>query len=217
MGNTYHKYAPNVFLAKCKEKHNKGDIIIVETKYGKENEHIVFNQIGNKNGFFYYSIIRADGMNCQKWANKKSEKYKKCSENAEKKSDLYFEKSNKDSDFLSLGEPIKVGHHSEKRHRKLFEDANKNMSKCVEFSQKADEYDGKADYWEKRAEDINLSIPESIDYFKNKLEKAIEYHQGLKSGKYEKSHSYSLTYAKKEVNNMQKNYDLAVKLWGENL
>lgn len=28
-------------------------------------------------------------------------------------------------------------------------------------------------------------------------------------------HSYTLTYAKKDVNEAQKNYDLAVKLWGD--
>jgi len=33
--NTYSKYAPNVFLAKCTEKHERGEIIQVTTKYGK--------------------------------------------------------------------------------------------------------------------------------------------------------------------------------------
>ena len=45
MMNTYHKFVPNVFLAKCEEKHEKGDEILVTTKYGKENECIVFNLI----------------------------------------------------------------------------------------------------------------------------------------------------------------------------
>lgn len=39
--NTYFKFAPNVYLAKCDEKHEKGEIIDVTTKYGKENESIV--------------------------------------------------------------------------------------------------------------------------------------------------------------------------------
>jgi len=33
------------FLAKCTEKHEKGEVIEVSTKYGKENESIVFNLI----------------------------------------------------------------------------------------------------------------------------------------------------------------------------
>ena len=66
--NTYAKYCPNVFLAKCTEKHEKGQIIPVTTKYGKENESIVFNLIFEKDGFYYYSIIRADGYNMQERA-----------------------------------------------------------------------------------------------------------------------------------------------------
>ena len=38
--NTYYKFAPNVFLAKCDEKHEKGETIEVTTKYGKENDSI---------------------------------------------------------------------------------------------------------------------------------------------------------------------------------
>lgn len=63
--NTYSKYVPNVFLAKCSEKHEKGEVIEVTTKYGKENECIVFNLIYEREGFYYYSIVRADGFNVQ--------------------------------------------------------------------------------------------------------------------------------------------------------
>lgn len=56
-------------------------------------------------------------------------------------------------------------------------------------------------------------MPESMEYYEYKLEKAKEYHEGLKSGKYERVHSYSLTYAKKDVNEMEKNLELAKKLW----
>lgn len=64
--NTYVKFCPNVFLAKCDEKHEKGEVIEVTTKYGNENESIVFNLIFEKDGFFYYSIVRADGFNVQR-------------------------------------------------------------------------------------------------------------------------------------------------------
>ena len=138
--NTYHKFCPNVFLAKCDEKHEKGEVIEVTTKYGKENESIVFNLIFEKDGFYYYSIVRADGFNV---------------------------------------------------HERV------------------------AKYWEKRAETINLSMPESIDFYEHKLEQAKEFHEGVKSGKYPREHAYTLTYAKKAVNEAQKNYELALKLWGD--
>ena len=50
--NTYHKFCPNVFIAKCDEQHEKGDIITVTTKYGKENECEVHNLIFERDGFF---------------------------------------------------------------------------------------------------------------------------------------------------------------------
>lgn len=213
--NTYHKFAPNVFLAKCEEKHEKGEVIDVTTKHGKENESIVFNLVFERGGFYYYSIVRADGFNVQEWAKSKAERYAGYAIAADKKSTEYFNASNRHADFLSLGEPIKVGHHSERGHRKMLEQANSNMGKCVEFSNKAEERQAKADYWAKRTDIINLSMPESIDFYEHKLEVAKEYHEGVKSGKYPRSHMYTLTYAKKDVNEAQKNYDLAVRLWGE--
>lgn len=213
--NTYYKYAPNVFLAKCDEKHEKGEEILVTTKYGKENESIVFNLVFERDGFYYYSIVRADGFNVQEWAKRRAERRREWAASAGRKSEEYYKRSNKDADFLSLGEPIKVGHHSEHRHRKMIDDAWNNMGKSVEYSNKAAEHERLAEYWDAKADIINLSMPESIDFYEHKLEKAKEYHEGLKSGKYPREHMYSLTYAKKEVNELQKKYELAVKLWGE--
>lgn len=213
--NTYQKYCPNVFVAKCDERHEKGETIVVTTKYGKENEHIVYNLVAERDGFFFYSIVRADGYNCQERARCKAEKYEQAAANADRRSREYFRKSEKDADFLSLGEPIKVGHHSEKRHRKMIQDAWNNTGKMVAEMDKAEAYRDKAEGWERHTEDINLSMPESIDYYAEKLEKAKAYHQAMKEGKIERSHSYSLTYAKNAVNEAQKNYSLAVKLWGE--
>ena len=213
--NTYHKFVPNVFLAKCEEQHEKGEEILVTTKYGKENESVVFNLIFEKDGFYYYSIVRADGFNVQEWAKRKAERRLEWAASAERKGNEYYKASDKDADFLSLCEPIKVGHHSEKRHRKMIEQANSNMYKFVKFSDKAKEHESKAGYWAKRADTVNLSMPESIDFYEHKLEVAKEYHEGLKSGKYSREHAYSLTYAKKAVNEAQKNYDLAKKLWGD--
>ena len=211
--NTYSKFCPNVFLAKCSEKHERGEIINVVTKYGKENESIVFNLIYEKEGFYYYSIIRADGFNAQERAKNKAEKYLNWAASAEKKSEQYYQASQEGGDFLSLGEPIKIGHHSENRHRNLIERNWQRMGKSVEMSNKAESYEGKAEYWEKKANDINLSMPESVEYYEFKLSAAKEKHEGLKNGTIARSHSFSLTYAKKEVNEIEKNLSLAKRLW----
>src|SRR5690348_15796690 len=160
--NTYSKFCPNVFLAKCDEKHEKGEIINVTTKYGKENTSEVYNLIYEKDGFYFYSIVRADGFNIQERAKAKAEKYNQWAASAEKKSNQYYEASKEGKDFLSLGEPIKIGHHSENRHRSLIDRNWNRMGKSVEFSAKAGEHESKSEYWASKQNEINLSMPESI-------------------------------------------------------
>jgi hypothetical protein len=214
--NTYAKYTANVFVAKCPEQHDKGETIIVETKYGKEHECIVFNLVHrDKDGNFYYSIVRADGFNYQEYCKAKAERYQSWANAQERKSNEYYQASQEGREFLALAEPIKVGHHSEKRHRALIESNWNRMGKSVENSNIAEEHESKAEYWEKRASTINLSMPESIEFYEYKLEEAKVQHEGLKNGTIERSHSYSLTYAKKEVNKFEDLLKTAQKLWAE--
>lgn len=211
--NTYAKYCPNVFVAKCTEQHEKGSTIMVTTKYGKENESIVFNLVAQKDGYYYYSIVRSDGFNVQEHAARKADRLQNAQANAEKKSNQYYEASQEGKDFLSLGEPIKIGHHSEKRHRALIDRNWNRMGKCVEFSDKAKEYQNRSEYWESKTATINLSMPECLDYYEFKIEQAKEKHEGLKNGSIERAHSFSLTYSKKELNELEKKLVIAKKLW----
>ncbi len=214
MANTYFKYAPNVFVAKCDAPHEKGETIVLETKYGKEVENIVFNLVGTRDGFYFYSIVRADGFDHKAWCERRAEKLQASAARAESASMAAYNRSRKDSAFLSLGEPIKVGHHSERRHRRVIEQANNATAKSVELSHKAESFESRASYWESRAAEINLSMPESLDYYEHKLEAAKLRHAGLKDGTIPREHSYSLTYAKNAVNEAEKNLKLAQKLWG---
>jgi hypothetical protein len=213
--NTYYKHAPNLFLAKCTEKHNKGDTIEVTTKRGKDNKCIIFNLVFEKDDCFYYSIIRADGFNLQKRARSKVNRYRNWADSAHSKSNEYLNAANEGKEFLALGEPIKVGHHSEKRHRALIDRNWERMRKSTEFSEKAKRHEEKARYWASRENDVNISMPESLELYKFKLEEAEKYHADLKNGNIQRDHSFSLAYAKKNVNNLKKLYDLAVILWGE--
>lgn len=212
--NTYSKYCPNVFLAKCTESHEKGETIELETRHGNNHECIVHNLIFERDGNYYYSITRADGFNAQQRALNKADRYNGYAANADKRADDYYNKSKEGKDFLVLGEPIKIGHHSEKRHRALIERNNARMGKSIEESQKSAAYTEKSEYWERKANEINLSMPESLEFFQYKLGLAKEKHEGMKSGKIEKSHSYSLAYAKKDVNELEEKVKIATKLWG---
>lgn len=210
--NTYTKFIPNVFVAKCTEEHEKGKIIQLETKYGKQHDCIVFNKVGQKDGFYYYSIVRADGFNYAKY---KAEKYIGYAENAEKRSDAAYNASHEISKYIPFGQPILVGHHSEKRHRRDIEKINNYMGKSCEEMEKAEKYKRKSEYWKDRADTINLSMPESLEFYTFELEKAKAKHEGLKNGSIERAHGYSLTYAKKELNEIEKKLKLAVLLWGD--
>ena len=211
--NTYSKFCPNVFLAKCTELHDKGETIEMTTKYGQTHDCIVFNLIYKKDGFYFYSIVRADGYNVQERAKAKAEKYQNWADSAEKKSNEYFEASQEGKDFLSLAEPIKVGHHSEKRHRALIDRNWARMGKSVEFTDKAEKHESRAEYWAKKADTINLSMPESIEFYEYKVEEAKMKHEFYKQNPDKREHSSSLTYAKKAVNEAKKNLEIAKKLW----
>ena len=56
-------------------------------------------------------------------------------------------------------------------------------------------------------------MPESLEFYEFELEKAKKKHEGLKNGTIERSHSFSLTYAKKAVNELEDKVKLAKRLW----
>lgn len=211
--NKFKKYYPNVWVAECEEEYEKGEIIQLETKYGKEVECIVYNLIAKNSEKYFYSIVRLEEKT---YAQRKAERYNNSAANHMSKSESYYNASQEGKEFLSLGEPIKVGHHSEKRHRALIDKNWNRMGKSVEFAEKSEAAERKAEYWENKADEITLAMPESIEYFSILLEKAITHHTGLKDGSIERAHSYSLTYANKEVKELKKKVEIAKILWGNN-
>ena len=212
--NTYSKFVPNVFLAKCNEQHQKGEIITLTSKYGNETEVEIFNLVKQDSDSYYYSFVRCDGINSQTYAANKAARYQQFADNALKRSDRYFQAAQEGREFLVLAEPIKIGHHSEHRHRALIERNARRMDHVVEEMKKAKSYDNKISYWEKMAGKIDLSMPESLEYFEFELEKAKAKHQDLKDNPSKRQHSFSLTYAKKAVNEIEKKLKIAKLLWG---
>lgn len=214
--NTYVKYCPNVFVAACDEQHSRGDIIEMTTARGKTHDCEVWNHLGQKSdGRHLYSITRCDGTNHQTRAAARAQKYEDWATAAQQRSNDAFQRSEDAVAGIPFGQPILVGHHSESHHRAALKRSDMAMRKCVQESDKARSHEGKAEYWERKAEVIDLSMPESIEYFEAELAKAEEYHAGVKSGKYPRQHAYTLTYAKKAVNELREKVDIARKLWGD--
>tara|TARA_R110000737_G_scaffold262562_1_gene270657 strand:+ start:63 stop:692 length:630 start_codon:yes stop_codon:yes gene_type:complete len=207
--NRFKKYL-GVFVAECDEQCKKGELIIITTKYDKKIEVEIFNKVGAKAELFYYSVIRTESEN---YAQRKANKYLLYSENAEKRSDSSLKASKEGADFLALAEPIKIGHHSESRHRNLIERNDNRMRKSIAESDKSEDYKQKAEYWENKSKEIDLSMPESFEYYIIKLEEAKNFHKGLKDGSIEKEHSYSITYANKKVKDLTKKVKIAELLW----
>jgi hypothetical protein len=153
--NVFKKYCPNVWVAECEDEYKKGDVIQLETHYGKEVDCEVYNFLFARNSKFYYSIVRIEE---QSYAERKAEKYNNAAANSTNKSNQCWNASQEGREFLSLGEPIKVGHHSEHRHRALIERNHNRMDKAMEHSNKAKEQQRKAEYWEHKATIITLAI-----------------------------------------------------------
>lgn len=213
--NTYAKYCPNVWLACCQEEHRKGEIIPVANKYGKESDCEVHNLIVKNAKGYFYSITRCDGLNRQTYAERKAQRYNEWAASATAKSNQKMLDAQEGKEFLVLAEPIKVGHHSEKRHRALIDRNHGRIEAAVELDKKSKDHFLKAQYWESRTNDIDLSMPESIEYFTHQLEKAEAYQKGLKDGSIPREHSYSLTYASKAVKDLREKVKDAQKLWGD--
>ena len=130
-----------------------------------------------------------------------------------RRSNDWYEKTKEGADFLKLAEPIKIGHHSEGRHRALIDRNWKRMGKSVEFSDKARKLQSKIDYWKRRENEITLAMPESLEFYTFKLEEATRLNQGLKNGTIEREHDYSSVYANKAVKKLTKKLEIAQKLW----
>lgn len=115
----------------------------------------------------------------QERKNRRIERYKELSIKAKEKS-KYYQNSNA-SRILQMtpGQPILIGHHSEKRHRNLIKRANNDMRKSIEFDDKSNYYKDKI-----RAVEDNNAIynddPDAINKLKEKLERLEHERENIK-------------------------------------
>lgn len=209
--NTYKKYL-GAFVMESKQKFSHGDEAVITTQRGKEIHVIVWKEVAKlRDGGFYYTVIREDGLTKAEFLKRKAEKRREWADSAAKKSDTFYERSNKDSDFLSLAEPIKVGHHSEKRHRSIIEQANNNMKKCVEFEEKSKDHLEKYETLKSRANnDLSLDNPDCIDKIYDRLRLA-----EIKKAEAKKNSENSciMNNRNSEIRRWKKALENAEKLW----
>lgn len=107
------------------------------------------------------------------------ERYKIASEKARKESEARSNSNAQRILMMTPGQPILIGHHSEKAHRRLINRAHNDIRKSIELSKKSD-------YYEKRAENVENSKaiynddPNAIAKLKDKLERLEEERKSIK-------------------------------------
>lgn len=112
--------------------------------------------------------------------NRRIERYKELSIKASEKSKHYQNSNAHRILQMTPGQPILMGHHSEKRHRNLIKKANNDMRKSIEYDEKSKYYIDKV----KTVEDskvIYSDDPKAIDKLKEKLERLENQRESIKA------------------------------------
>lgn len=117
-----------------------------------------------------------------RWEEKqarKAESYERLADKHESLSSSHYQSSKQISDMIPFGQPILIGHHSEKRHRR---DANKiwdSMGKSVEHQKTADYYKGKLAAMEGNTA-ISSDDPGAIAKLEAKLAEMVQTQEQMK-------------------------------------
>jgi len=213
----FRKYAKSAWCIETTVDHVHGDKVTVTTRHGKEVDVKIWKLIFEKDGVKYYSYIRDDGRCAKEKHLRNAERYANRANKKRDQSNDYYERSRKDSDFLSLGEPIKVGHHSEKRHRRMVEQARSNATKSVAALKESENLAEKAEGAQYAADSkIYLDTPDCLEALSNKLSQleaereAIKAHNKTSS---EKAPGYLLPNLGAQIRTTKANLKIAVAMW----
>ncbi len=100
----------------------------------------------------------------------KKELYQERLEQAEQRSQVHYENQRKISSAIPMGQPILIGHHSEKRHRNDLKKIDNEMRKSIQESEKADYYRNKIDNID-NSKAISSDDPQAIEKLQARIEK----------------------------------------------
>lgn len=98
----------------------------------------------------------------------RAERYRQFAENAEKRATAAFNASSAAVENIPLGQPILVGHHSEKAHRRALERSNGAMMLSVHESEKAAYYRQKAEAVENN-DNIYIGDEDAVERLTKKI------------------------------------------------
>lgn len=110
----------------------------------------------------------------------RAERYRQFAENAEKRATAAFNASSAAVENIPLGQPILVGHHSEKAHRRALQRSNGAMMRSVHESEKAAYYRQKAEAVENN-DNIYLGDDDAIERLEEKIAELTEKQERMKA------------------------------------
>jgi hypothetical protein len=124
-------------------------------------------------------------------------------EKNKEQSTAFFKKADNIASFIPPGQPILVGHHSEKKHRRALDQIHNAMHKGVEASQKAEYYERRVKAMEEN-QSISSDDPEAIKKLKEKLDNLTSLQNFMKESnkcikKQDKEKFLSLEYGTEEL------------------
>lgn len=115
---------------------------------------------------------------------KRIERYEKLSKKAREMSEQYSNSNANRILQIASGQPILVGHHSEKKHRKLIERAHNDIRKSIEESDKSKYYNNRVKSIE-NSKVIYNDDPEAIKKLEDKLERLKNEKESIKAREHE--------------------------------
>ena len=107
-------------------------------------------------------------MNRKERQEARAERYRQYAENAARRSTAAFNASSAAVENIPLGQPILVGHHSERAHRRALERSNSAMMRSVHESEKAAYYRQKAEAVENN-DNIYIGDDDAVERLKKKI------------------------------------------------
>lgn len=109
----------------------------------------------------------------------KRERYADRAERARQESGAAHQRARDIGSMIPMGQPILVGHHSERRHRKDLARIDSSMRKAIDLDSKAAHYESKAETYGTNG--ISSDNPDAIDLLRAKLGKLEEERDSYKA------------------------------------
>lgn len=125
----------------------------------------------------------------------KKDLYQERAEQAEQRSQAHYENHSKIASVIPMGQPILIGHHSEKRHRNDLKKIDNEMRKSIQESEKADYYRNKVDNID-NSKAISSDDPKAIEKLQARIEELEKAKEEVKARPHE---WYELPYLNADI------------------